>query len=79
MCDGGWGLVCPEAHEAAAAWKRKTERQRGEAEVRNANGNTGDYVETLTAVKVTQIFLNPHPIQCQDHTHIHCTRALSRA
>lgn len=19
MCDGGWGLVCPEAHEAAAA------------------------------------------------------------
>lgn len=23
MCDGGWGLVCPEALEAAAAYKRE--------------------------------------------------------
>lgn len=27
MCDGGWGLVCPEAHEAAAAWARERERR----------------------------------------------------
>lgn len=27
MCDGGWGLVCPEAHEAAAAWETQGEKR----------------------------------------------------
>lgn len=30
MCDGGWGLVCPEAQKAAAAYGRKTQKEEKE-------------------------------------------------
>lgn len=67
MCDGGWGLVCPEAHEAAAAWETQGEK-RCEVAMVTAHEpcalmkTRGDHVETL---RDTNTFTQPENHACK--------------
>lgn len=57
MCDGGWDLVCPEAHEAAAAW----ERQRGKRDAKRRGEVAMVSVHEPCALMKTQGITFTHP------------------